>query len=61
MCSSDLFPSHDNNGREKLLLEAKKLNKLSDLELEKLTLQSKNKQQEFESGILEELKKKHAV
>ncbi len=49
------------NDKEKLLLEAKKLNKLSDLELENLALQSKNKQQEFESGILEELKKKHAV
>ena len=49
------------NNKEKLLDEAKKLNKLSDSELENLALQSKNKQQEFESGILEELKKKHAV
>jgi poly(A) polymerase/tRNA nucleotidyltransferase (CCA-adding enzyme) len=49
------------NNKEKLLEEAKKLNKLSDSELENLALQSKNKQQEFESGILEELKKKHAV
>jgi hypothetical protein len=49
------------NTKEILELRIKDLGKLSDAELEKLAKQAKERKEEFESGVEEEMKKKFYV
>jgi len=57
----EVIENPEKNTKENLELRIKDLGKLSDAELEKLAKQAKERKEEFESGIEEEMKKKYYV
>jgi len=57
----EVLDNPENNSAEHLQGRVHELGKLSEVELKKIAVQSKNRKDEFESGVEEEMKKKYFV
>ncbi|MEK9154671.1 MAG: CCA tRNA nucleotidyltransferase [Patescibacteria group bacterium] len=57
----EVIEEPNKNDKKKLEIRIKELGKLSEKELEKLSKQARDKKEEFEEGVVEEMKGKHHV